>query len=138
MNRFGLFRCRGTDFAIPLFRLRKILHEQQVFPLPRLPEPVSGVLVDEDRIIPVLDLPVIVVGEKGTAPTEYMVLTESEYGILAIPADITCGIVTDQKGAISPAAEGDASWLTGQFHFQDKNFQILNIDFLAKMLTLGS
>jgi len=138
MKRFGLFRCAAIDFAVPLFRLRKILHVQQVFELPRLPGNVSGVLVTEGRIVPVLDLPQVVAGSSGAAGAEYLVLVESEYGILSFPADTSSGIIAEQKGAVVPTAEEDASWSTGQFLFQDRAFQILDIDFLAIGLTQGS
>jgi chemotaxis signal transduction protein len=134
MNRFGLFCHQAENFAIPLVRLRKILQGKRVYLLPQLPVAVPGVLVDADQIIPVFDLHRLVDGGAGTTQTEFLVLVESEFGVLAIPADVTCGIVAEQKGSTARAVENSAVWVTGQFHFQDKVFQILDIDFLAKVL----
>jgi len=138
MSRFGLFHYRGIDFAIPLEKLRRILHDQRVFLLPRLPEAVFGVLVDNGRLFPVLDLFLVTAGERGTTRSEYMVLLESEYGVLAIPADQTCGVVSEPKGTAVPADEGAASWLIGHFLLLDKRFQILDIDILASLLARDS
>jgi len=138
MNRLALFHFRSIEFAIPLIRLRKILHDQQIFLLPRLPEAVSGVLVNEGRLFPVLDLSLVLAGDRRTNRSEYMVLAESEYGSLAIPADLNSGIVSESKGKTGPADEGAGSWVIEQFFYQDKRFQILDIDFLASVLIQGS
>ena len=134
MNRFGLFRSQQTYFAIPLARLRKILQGQKVFWLPRLPDAVSGVLVDAGEIIPVVDL-VKVISDTASAAPQFLVLVEAECGCLAIPVDVNCGIVAEYKGSVVAPAEDSTNWLTGQFLFQDNNYQIIDIDFLTSVLT---
>ena len=134
MTRFGLFSLGQTRFAIDLFRLRKILREQRIFRLPRLPRWVSGLLVVDSQIVPVVNPARVGSGSSVVASAEFLVLFDSEFGPLAVPADMTCGIVAEQKGTttqIDPVAE---SWVTGHFLYQDKLFQILDIDFLARVL----
>jgi len=119
---------------VPLFQLRKVLRDQRIFSLPKLPDGVIGVLVTESLLVPVIDPQKVVAGASALEPADYLVLLESEYGTLAVPAGLTCGVVSEQKGTITPGDETANSWVTGQFHYQDSVFQILDIDFLASVL----
>lgn len=140
MKRFGLFRVGELGFAIPLSQIQKILQGSKGYRLPRLPGAVSAVLVDDGQLIPLFDL-----GQRlgdGT-PLEqsmqgYQVLVESEYGTVALPADLTGRIVTEQKGQlVAVAAEEKDYGTVGQFVYQDEEYIILDIDFLAIEMTQG-
>jgi len=137
MTRLGLFQHQQSDYAVPLARLRTLLHRVPVFPMPRLPGGLHGVLVFSGELVPVLDLGIF--WKRGDQPgeIEYQVLIESEYGTLAIPAQQTCGIVPENKGTITAVERTEPAWLAGRFIYQGRTFRILDIDFLTMGLTQG-
>jgi chemotaxis signal transduction protein len=136
MSRYGLFCSAEIAYAIPLGRLQRVLSGQHCYLLPKLPRAVAGVFIWDGLIIPLLalaqlfhDSPQIVT--QGA----YQVLIASEYGILALPAEQTCGIVAEQQGVLVAATEKTTPGIAGEFQFQGRVFQILDIDSLAIDLT---
>jgi chemotaxis signal transduction protein len=137
MIRYGLFRYGSLAYAVPLERLRKIVHQCPGFRLPRLPGAVAELLVDVEQLVPVLKLPAVLESEELTARTvEYKVLAESEAGTVAFPAELTCGIVAEQKGRLQSPDDLPAG-MSGVFNYQEKDFKILDIDTLAIGMTQG-
>jgi len=137
MNRFGLFCVRGAGFAIPLVQIVKILEGTAGYRLPRLPGAVSAVVVDEERLIPLIDLGCALgVGSDDSTLCEYQVLVESEYGVVALEADSSGRIVAEKKGLILPLpAKEQVVGVVGRFSYQNTMYNILDIDFLAIEMT---
>jgi len=132
MQRLGLFRFASATYALPLLRLRKIVHQWRGYRLPLLPVTVSEVLVDGHIMVPLINPPVSLGVEQSVIRNAaYKVLVESEAGVVAFPADVTCGIVAEQKGELSAAAEGVGIGTNGIFKYQGQIYHILDIDFLA-------
>lgn len=140
MRRLGLFRLGELNFAISLLQIQKILQNSKSYTLPRLPEAVSSVLVDDGELVPVLDLEQILGEGEQLELTDqgYQVLVESEYGTVAFPADLTGRIVTEQKGTLSSTTEKEKCFgIVGTFVYQGEEYNILDIDFLAIEMTQG-
>ncbi len=140
MSRLGLFRIGEYGFAVSLPQIQKILQNSKSYLLPRLPGAVLAVLVDAGQLIPLLDLSQMV-GEKillGQTTESYQVLVESEYGTVALPADLTGRIVAEQKGELSPIDAQEISFSTvAKFTYQGEEYNVLDIDFLAIEMTQG-
>lgn len=131
MTRFGLFRFATADYALPLLQLRKIVHQGRGYRLPLLPAAVSEVLVERDLLVPLLNPPSAAgIDLTVIRNAAYKVLVDSEAGVVAFPADATCGIVAEQKGEVSAGPES-AAGTKGIFKYQGQEYQILDIDFLA-------
>lgn len=137
MNRFGLFRIRGAGFAIPLAQILRILEGAEKCQLPRLPGAVTAVLVDEDRLVPLIDLGCALgVGDDCSTPGGYQILVESEYGVVALVADSSGRIVAEKKGHILPLpVKEQVVGVVGRFSYQNDVYNILDIDFLAIEMT---
>ena len=140
MKRYGLFRIGKLNFAILLLHIQKILQGSKGYILPRFPRTVSAVLVDDGQLIPLLDLGQLF-GEHSQAERpigSYQVLVESEYGIVALPADLTGRIVAENKGVLATIAKEDKDFGTvGRFIYQSEEYKILDINFLAIEMTQG-
>lgn len=140
MRRLGLFKIGEFGFAVSLPQIQKILQNSKSYLLPRLPEAVSAVLVDAGQLIPLLDLSQMV-GEKllsGQSTQGYQVLVESEYGTVALPADLTGQIVAEQKGELATIATQEVRFGTvAKFIYQGEEYNVLDIDFLAIEMTQG-
>ncbi len=135
MNRLGLFRVDGIHYAVPLPRLVRIVQQPRCFPLPRLPRGVDAVLVENERLVPLLNLPMFMDIEAVQGQPEYVVFADSEYGTIALPALETCGIVAKQKGRAIYMAGEHASIRAGEFDYLQNRFTILDIDCLTMRLT---
>lgn len=136
MSRFGLFSFGPVCYAVPLLHLRKIVHHRSGFVFPRLPVAVAEVLVDGGQLIPLLTLSIFEdnIGQCARE-AEYKVFVVSEGGVVAFPADTTCGIVAENKGELLIPAVEKVSGVVGTFNAQGKEFKILDIDFLAVEMT---
>jgi len=136
MERFGLFVFAGICFAVPLIKLRKIVHLQGGYVLPMFPLIVSEVLVDNQQLVPLVEIPGQgQVRNADSRSAEYKVLVESEAGTIALPADETCGIVPVQRGELLPQDEMSTAGIVGLFKFQSTDYHILDIEFLALRIT---
>jgi len=140
MRRFGLFRIGKLGFAISLLQIQKILQGSKCYILPRLPGAVAAVLVDDGQLVPLLDLGQML-GEDShweQPKQSYQVLVESEYGTVALLADLTGRIVAEQKGSLSTITvkEKDCGTI-GKFVYQGEEYNILDINFLAIEMTQG-
>ena len=132
MNRFGLFQVGALAYAVPLGRLRRIVHYPRRFALPKLPQGVISVVVEEGRLVPLLNLFVLLTGQGAvTEASEYLVLAESEAGTVALPADRTCGIIPEGRGQLQSGAESGLSVRAGEFTYRQKTFVSLDIDMLT-------
>lgn len=124
-------------YAISLLQMKKIIQDADTFLLPGLPRAVSSVLVDEEQLVPVLDLGLLC-GATSMAERKastYQVLVESEYGVVALPATLDSKIVSEKKGILSRPTESKTSWITREFTYQNIKYKILDINFLAVELT---
>ncbi|MCW8859499.1 MAG: chemotaxis protein CheW [Deltaproteobacteria bacterium] len=137
MKRFGLFQLGTLDFALSLQQIQKVIQDSKLYQLPRLPLAVAAVLVDNDRLVPLLDLSLLFGGGSttGTKTLRYQILVESEYGTVALPAELTGKIVAEKKGTLSTEASPKEAWVIGEFDYQNTKYKILDINFLAIEMT---
>ncbi|WP_321372281.1 chemotaxis protein CheW [uncultured Desulfuromusa sp.] len=141
MKRFGLFQLGTLNYALSLLQIQKILQGSESYKLPRLPGAVSAVLVDDNRLIPLLDLGWILKEsfQQEVAQQGYQVLVDSEYGTIALPADMTGRIVAEQKGILSDGTmtKEKEFGAVGKFVYQNVEYNVLDINFLAIEMTQG-
>ena len=140
MMRYGLFRIGTLKYAISLLQIQKILQGSKGYILPRLPGGVSAVLIDDGELVPLLDLGRMlgVDPQRELAKQSYQVLVDSEYGTVALPADLTGRIVTEQKGTLPKVTAKEKDFGTvGKFVYQCEEYNVLDINFLAIEMTQG-
>ena len=138
MIRYGLFAFGSFDYAISLQRMRKIVHQFSGYRLPRIPDAVAEILVCDGQLVPLLKLSNSGgIMSSSARLAEYKVLTESEAGLVAFPADVACGIAAEGKGELSEAEGEPISGVAGIFNYQGQKFKILDIDLLALKMTQG-
>jgi len=140
MSRYGLFLIGEFRFAVALESIKKILQNSKTYKLPHLPGVVTAVLVDAGQLVPLLDLSHLVEEESRSKDVTlgYQVLVESEYGSVALSTDQTGQIVTAQKGELSITAEQETDYgVIGKFIYQNEEYNLLDINFLAVEMTQG-
>ncbi len=75
--------------------------------------------------------------EPSARQAEYKIFAESEGGLVAFPAELTSGIVAENKGELLPSSENKIPGIDGFFKYQGKEFKILDINYLAIGMTQG-
>jgi chemotaxis signal transduction protein len=138
--RYVIFQGGSLNYAISLQQIQKILQGSLGYILPRLPGAVSAVIVDDGKLIPLLDLGRMF-GEKHQevlASQNYQVLVNSEYGTVALSADSTPRIISEQKGTLSKGNANERIWGTvAKFVYLSEEYNVLDINFLAIEMTQG-
>jgi chemotaxis signal transduction protein len=139
MNRFGLFQLGSVNYAIPLLQIRKILQNVPTYPLPCLPQAVSAVLVDADRLVPVvrLDRFFAEAGPDEIAASTHRVVVESNRGCLALPAQVNGRIVPAHKGTVVAKKDEERALVAGGFRFREILYHRLDINVLAETMMQG-
>lgn len=138
MRRYGLFQSGSFAYAIDLEQIEKILQSVVFFDLPRLPGGVIDVLVDVGRLVPLFDF-VKMFGasalQKQNYPI-YQVFVSTEYGTVALPANMSGRIVATSKGKEIQGADNVVGGV-GKFIYQNEEYNILDINYLALEMTQG-
>ncbi len=128
MNRFGLFCTEKSGYAVPLESIARILQGGAIYRLPLGGGDCLPVLVMADRVVPIAE-PENSEKWHSAGADCYFVITDSEYGLLALPSDLPGRITA--KGECVPRDTDDAPWVVGRYRFQDFVYSILNVDCLA-------
>lgn len=129
MDRYGLFRLSGAGYAVPLERLLRIEQSDQVIWLPLMPDEMAGMLMSRDQPVPLLAS-----GWLPGAATEvgldvpYKVLIATEYGPVALPADVTIGIVSPGRGTWVETDPETAYFQPASFCYRGREYPVLNVD----------
>ncbi len=138
MTAFGLFHTGELDYAVPLAQIRKMIQGSAIYTLPLLPAGVDHVLVHESTLVPIVRIDQLGDGSAHSGKSEYYALVDSEYGPLAFATQANSRIIADHKGRLSVPREREVPWLIGTFYYQERAFNILDIDVLALEITRGN
>ncbi len=128
-ERLGLFRMAACSYAVPLGRLLRVIDNGRVEPLPLTPDRMSGMLIVDNRVVPLLDsagLPGVEAGKELGAG--FQVLLATEYGTIALPADTTVGIVAETRGKWIAGDQDVTGFLPEYFYYRKNRFLVLNVD----------
>ena len=127
-GKCGLFRLEGCGFAVPLERLVRVVDRGLSEYLPLTPDQMAGMLVLDDEIIPLLEsslFPGVSPGKSLSA--EFKVLIFTEYGTVALPADVTVGIVV--RGCCEMLrVEPVEGFMSEALSYRDHCYQVLDVD----------
>ncbi len=140
MKKVGLFHIGEFAFALSLECIVKIVQSAKLYKFPSLPMLVSGVLVNDNSLVPLIDS-VCVYGAKVTQSelaSSYQVLVSTEYGVVALPANLSGKIVATTKGEFLELTDDvDIIGAVGKFLFASDEYYILDVNSLAKEMTQG-
>lgn len=134
MNRYGLFSLGSLNYAVPLPLIRKIVQDANSHQLPRLPETIMAVMVEDSEIIPVIALNAWFCGAvcSSSVASEYRVLVDTACGLVALPAEINGRIVSEHKGTLLRQKKVQTPFVDAEFRFQQTVYKILDMNFPAE------
>ena len=135
--KVALLLFAGRNFSLPVERIRHILQEPELFPLPALCSGLSGVFLFADEIVPMVSADILSdLGPYRPGKGNYTIVYQSDYGTVGLPVETSVKIVDGSEGRFSNAPPEEESAVVSQFfNYQDFGYPVLDID---KMLTLLS
>ena len=131
------FRLRGQGYALETSKVKKIIRQMRVTPIPRTPEYVKGVANLRDRVIPVVDIG-LKLGMEETDLTEQacIVVVEVTRSMGSVPVGIVVDSVSEvieihadqiQKAPVF-GVRADTAYISGMAMLEDDLNIMLNID----------
>jgi chemotaxis signal transduction protein len=103
-RQFLSFTVAGTDYGVPILRVREILQYEEVTTVPGTPASIRGVLNVRGAVVPVIDLAVKF--GKGAAPeTKLTCVLVAEVAVAG--AILTLGVLADAVNEVVDLREED-------------------------------
>jgi len=127
-GKLGLFRLADAGYAVPIRYLLRVLEKTRPYFLPLIPQGLAGMLVVDGEIVPLVDscwLPEVSAGKSLAA--EFKVLVATEYGTVALPADLTVGVVAVERCGLVRIDEVPG-FLPEAVSYRQNNYLVLNVD----------
>lgn len=104
-DRFLLFRAAGTGFALPLKQVAEVRELPCLYPVPRLPEHLLGVMNSHGNLTALLDLNRFL-GGGGVAGEGKVLVLDEKLAALALWVDEVMAIVPAEAVSEPFAEEG--------------------------------
>jgi len=135
--KIALFTLGTRCYALAVERIAHILPMAQVFPCPLLRHGLSGLFVDRDGVVPLLDLGPLLGTEAQVVArmSSYLVVYGAELGNVGLPADKVLQMVGRDQGTLQETAD-----IPGKFNFttifvvNGVGYPLLDVD--ALLMTL--
>lgn len=133
----ALFTLGSRSYSLAVERIVHILPMVQVYPCPLLRRGLSGLCVDQEGVVPLLDLGPMLKAEgvNGTGTSSYLVVYGSELGSIGLPADKVLQMVGRDQGKLQETAD-----IPGQINFttifvvNGESYPLLDVDALLTTL----
>lgn len=92
MSQLLPFSLGAEVYALELTHIQEIVEHQPVFPMPGVPETIRGAIGFHGRIVPAVDLPLLLGFPAGSRSERMIVLTD-EHGPVALAVDSLLRII---------------------------------------------
>lgn len=135
--KIALFILGNRCYSLAVERIVHILPMTQVFPCPLLRQGLSGLCVDHEGVVPLLDLgPLLATeGANGYRNSSYLVVYGAELGSIGLPADKVLQMVGRDQGTLQETADipGQVNFTT-IFVVNGVSYPLLDVDALLTTL----
>lgn len=101
MRQLLPFKVGYENYALDLIEIQEIVENRTVYPYPASPNVVGGVIDFHGRIVPVIDMPVMLEMTTGTIGQRLIVLI-NDRGPMALGVDQVGAIVSLESAKTSP------------------------------------
>ncbi len=128
-RRLGLFRLENCGYAVPLDRILRVIDCGFCTTLPLVSDRMAGMLILDDEVIPVLDsnwLSGVTTGQGLSA--DFKILITTEVGTVALPADMTVGIVAENRYEHVASEQETTDFFLESICYRSNRYRVLNVD----------
>lgn len=136
MKQLLPFKLGEENYALSLLEVQEVVEQPQVYPLPGAPPAVTGAVGFHGRIVPVVDLPLLLGFPAGARAPRLIVLTAAN-GPLALAVDQLRPVISVDlvRGSLTQSASA-ADCISGVLHWQEEMISLLDLQQVGKMLKL--
>ena len=134
MNQLLPFKLGTEVYALELPEIQEVVENPQIHGLPGAPETLAGVIAFHGRIVPVVDLPLLLGFPAGNRFDRLIVLSD-RHGPMALWIDQMCPIMTlNLTHEILSQSSSEADCIRGVLNCQGEIISLLDIDQLQAKL----
>jgi purine-binding chemotaxis protein CheW len=129
-QRLLVFTLDGAPYALPVERVREIVRQRPITPVPRLPAAVLGVISLRGQILQVIDPRprlALAVGRPG-ARSRIVVAHDGVGRVAGILVDSVEAVVTVTEEGMCEARAGQGSAVEGIYRHQGRFVSIVDLD----------
>ena len=130
-RRFLVFKLQGTDFALNLSDVAEVVEPPPVFPVPRAPRHLLGVMNFHGALVSILDLANF--QNLGFfAPGGKVLVLDSRLASLALWVDGVSAVISEES--IRNRRAGDNGIIAERLHTDSGEINLLSLDWLLLRL----
>jgi len=134
MNQLLPFKLGAEVYALELVDVQEIVEKRPIHPLPGGPDTVVGAIGFHGRIVPVVDLPLLLGFPSGSRSERMIVLTDG-HGPVALVVDQLLRIISlDLVHSTLSQSDSEQDCIRGVINLGGEMISLLNLEQLRLML----
>jgi purine-binding chemotaxis protein CheW len=134
MNQLLPFKLGAETYALELADVQEVVENQPIHSLPGVPETISGAIGFHGRIVPVVDLPLLLGFSAGQRSERVIVLTD-DHGPAALAVDQLLRITSiDLTHSTLSQSDSEADCIRGVLNQSGEMISLLDLDQLHLVL----
>jgi len=130
-NNFVVFKLEDQKFALPLASVERIVRIVEISPLPRAPKYVKGIVVFQEKMIPVLDIRKLFrLNEKEVELNDQLIIAKTSLRSVALWVDSVSDVIekTDEEVVQAEKIFYGIEFVKGIFQFGDGIVLLQDLD----------
>ncbi len=132
MNQLLPFKLGEETYALELTEIQEVVENRSVYPLPSAPDMVAGAIGFHGRIIPVVDLSILLGFPTGPRSERLIVLTDDN-GPVALAVDRLLPVLNvDLLQGILTQSNSEADCIRAVLNWQEEMISLLDLAQLQK------
>lgn len=134
MTQLLPFKLSEETYALELTDIKEVVENQQIYPLPGAPQNIAGAISFHGRIVPVIDLPLLLDFTAGKRCERLIVLTDL-HGPVALAVDRLRPVITvDLVHSVLSQSESEEDCIRDVLNWQDEMISLLDLGQLQMRL----
>jgi len=134
MNQLLPFKLGEETYALELTDIQEVVENQPIYSLLGAPKKIAGAIGFHGRIVPVLDLPLLLGFAAGKRSDRLIVLTD-QYGPVGLMVDGLCPVINvDLVRGTLTQSDSEQDCILGVLNWQDEMISLLDLEQLQLML----
>ena len=134
MSQLLPFKLGAEVYALELIDVQEVVEQQPVHPLPGVPPTIIGSIAFHGRIVPAIDLPLLLGFPAGERSERMLVLTD-EHGPVALAVDQLLRIITlELAHSTLSQSDSEADCIRGVLNRDGSMISLLDLAQLQQVL----
>lgn len=133
MSQLLPFKLGSEVYALELIDVQEVVEHQSIHPMPGVSKTIIGAIGFHGRIVPAIDLPLLLGFPVGDRSERMIVLTD-EHGPVALAVDQLLRIINIDLGQILSQSNSEEDCIRGVINLDGKMISLLALEQLSVVL----